>query len=135
MPTKKTTKKAPTKKAAPKKKVTAKKVTKKAAPKKAAKRTPSRAKSKRKDLVYADNQSSFWVSDGQVLNSLMALRDALDEMEKEVYLYHARGEQNDFSVWVSDVLCDSKCASDLVKARTPRSAKTVVVRHLKLYSV
>ena len=137
MPTKKTTKKVAAKKAAPKKKAAVKKTAKKAAPKKTAKKTSSRTKSKasKKDLVYADNHTSFWVSDGQVLNSLVALRDALNEMEKEVYKYHATGDQNDFSVWVGDVLCDAECAAALTKAKTPSSAKTVVVRHLKLYAV
>ncbi len=88
-----------------------------------------------KPLVYADNQTSFWVSNGQILNSLVALRDALDAMEKEVYHYHAGEAHNDFANWVAAVLCDEDCAKDLEKAKTPTSAKTVVVKHLKAYSV
>lgn len=126
MPTKKATKKAPAKK-----KVAAKKVAKKTT-KKAAKKTTR--KSSKKALVYADDQQSFWMTDGQILNSLLALRDALAEMEKEVYEYHATGWQNDFAQWVDVVLCDSKCAADLAKAKTPKSARTVVVRHLKFYT-
>ncbi|MCA9362222.1 hypothetical protein KC906_02510 [Candidatus Kaiserbacteria bacterium] len=130
MPTK-TTKKPVAKKAT--KTVTkkvSKKVVKKAAPKKQGAKVASK-----KELVYADNQKSFWVTNGQILNSLVALRDALDEMEKEVYSYHAGTAHNDFANWVSDVLCDQACAVDLEKAKTPKSAKTVVVRHLKTYTV
>ena len=139
MPTKKATKKAPVKKVARKKvvKKTAKKVVKKIS-KKAVKKTvakKTRSAAKKKDLVYADNQTSFWTSNGQILNSLVALRDALDEMEKEVYNYHAGGVHNDFANWVEVVLCDNKCALDLKKAKTPKSAKTAVVRHLKVYEV
>lgn len=131
MTTKKTTKTAP-------KKTAAKKSVTKAAPKKvAAKKTAPKksAKQSKKELVYADNERSFWVSDGQVLNSLIALRDALDAMEKEVYGYHAGPVQNDFAIWVEQVLCDADCAKDLGKAKTQKSAKTAVVKHLKFYAV
>lgn len=88
-----------------------------------------------KPLIYADNQTSFWVTNGQILNSLVALRDALEVMEKEVYHYHAGEAHNDFANWVAAVLCDADCAKDLEKAKTPTSAKTIVVKHLKTYSV
>lgn len=132
MPTKKTTKAAAPKKAVAKKSVKAA-ATKKAAPKKTA--IKKSTKKTKKELVYADNARSFWVTNGQVLNSLLALRDALDEMEKEVYGYHAGKAQNDFAVWVDQVLCDAACAADLHKAKTPKSARTVVVKHLKLYTI
>ncbi|MCA9354268.1 MAG: hypothetical protein KC877_01985 [Candidatus Kaiserbacteria bacterium] len=128
MPTKKTTKTAPAKKAAAKKVV--KKAVKKAPAKKAAVKTGTK-----KPLVYASNTKSFWVKNGQVLNSLVALKDALEEMEKEVYVYHTGGDSNDFANWVEQVLCDNVCAADLAKAKTPKSAKTVVVKHLKYYAV
>jgi len=89
----------------------------------------------KKELVYADDQKSFWVSDGQVLNSLLALRDALERMEKEVYGYHVGAAHNDFASWVSEVLGDTDCAADLEKAKSPKSARTVVVKHLKVYEV
>lgn len=139
MPTKKTTKKTTKKKVA--KKAT-KKVAKKAVKKKVAKKTAkntakktTRKKKEAKPLVYASNEQSFWVSDGQVLNNLLALKDALSAMEAKVYKYHATGNQNDFANWVEVVLCDDKCAKDLRKAKTKTSAKTVVVKHLKLYAV
>lgn len=105
---------------------------------KAAKKTTSTKvpiKKPVKDLVYASDQESFWVHDGEILNSLLALRDALAKMDKDIYQFHAAGEQNDFSLWVDTVLQDPDCAADLTKAKTPRSAKTTVVRYLKLYSI
>jgi len=157
MPTKKTAKKpvakkavkkTPTKKVAVKKaikkttakkavkKTTAKKTVKKLAVKKVVKKAATKKASMKvkKSLVYANEQTSFWLKNGQILNSLIALRDSLNEMENEVYLYHAKGTHNDFANWVGAVLADSKCASDLEKAKTRSSAKTVVVRHLKFYT-
>lgn len=118
----------------PAKKVVASKATKPAA-KPLAKKAVAKAAATKKSLVYAPDQQSFWVKNGQVLNSLVALRDALDEMEKEVYTYHAGTAHNDFAKWVSDVLSDSSCATELGKAKTPKTAKTVVVKHLKFYAI
>lgn len=127
MPTKKTTPKKATKKVAKK---TVKKAVRKTTKKVATKKNASN-----KPLVYSSDSTSFWVSDGQILNSLIALRDALDAMHKDVYLYHATGNENDFANWVEVVLCDGDCAQDLRKAKTQKSAKTAVVRHLKYYAV
>lgn len=130
MPTKKVTKK-----------VVAKRVTKKPAnksivKKKVKKMTPkATTKVTKKPLFYADESTSFWVTDGQILNSLVSLRDALDVMDKNVYSYHAGKAQNDFANWVATVLADNACANDLQKAKTPKSAKTIVVKYLKYYSV
>ena len=157
MPTKKVvkakTKKVPAKKPVAKKSIkkTARKVVKKVPAKKAVKKSVFKKTTKKitakkvaskssllkgkKSLIYAADTASFWVTNGQILNSLLALRDALDEMEKEVYSYHAEGAHNDFANWVDTVLADGVCAKDLEQAKTPRSAKTVVVRHLKAYSV
>jgi hypothetical protein len=129
MPTKKPATKKATKKTTKVKKV-AKKATKKVAKKATAKKA-----STKKPLLHASDDTSFWVSDGQILNSLLALRDSLNQMSKEVYQYHAGGKQNDFANWVEVVLCDEQCAHDLRKAKTPHSAKTVVVKHLKYYAV
>lgn len=129
MPTKKSTAKKTAKPKAKVKKV-AKKAIKKVAKKTAAKKAPTK-----KTLVLATDNTSFWVSDGQILNSLLALRDSLDLMSKEVYQYHCGGKDNDFANWVEVVLCDGDCAHDLRKAKTPRSAKTVVVKHLKRYTI
>jgi hypothetical protein len=109
------------------KKTTAKKSTRKAT------KTTNR-KATKKTLVFASDGESFWVKDGQILNSLVALRDALEQMDKTVYAYHA-GTDNDFARWVEVVLSDNDCAHDLRRARSPKGARTVVVKHLRYYSV
>jgi hypothetical protein len=114
-------------------KKTPKKVVKKASVK-APKKTTVK-KSGQKALVIAKNEQSFWLVDGGVLNSLVALRNALDTMEVNVFAYHALGVQNDFGHWVSNVLNDTECAKDLEKAKTSKAAKTAITKHLKSYSL
>jgi len=140
MPTKKTTKKTARKAVKKTVKKTARKAVKKTAKrtvKRAAKKTAKKKVAKkttaRKPLVYADNEKSFWVTNGEILNSLVALRDALERMEKEVFAYHVGKAHNDFSKWVEEVLGDKKCAQDLKKAKTPKTARATVVKHLKSY--
>jgi hypothetical protein len=114
------------------KKVATKKAVKKTAAKKVAANENSKTK---KSLVVAADPQSFWVSDGQILNSLLALHDALHSMDKEVFGHHVSKGKNDFADWVEAVLCDEACAKDLSKVKTPASAKVVVAKHLKLYSI
>jgi len=140
-----TTKAKPKKKTATPTKVVSKKVTKKTPVKKAsakkavakkptAKKKPA-TKKESKDLVFAADQESFWTTDGQILNSLVALSDAFDAMDTGVFEFHSAGDQNDFSVWVEMVLCDSDCAAELAKAPTQKKAHTIVNKHLKNYSL
>jgi hypothetical protein len=119
------------------KKVSAKKATTVAVttvgPKKAVAKKVSGPKVK-KDLVVASNYNSFWMNDGQILNSLAALADALQGMDAAVYKYHTDLGRHDFANWVEDVLADIDCANALRKAKTPKSAHTVVVKFLALYN-
>lgn len=137
MPIKKTaiTKKSPSKKVAVKK-APIKKTTKKAPAKKVAKTTKATAAKKpHKDLVIASDQESFWVQNGEILNSLIALDHSLQSMDVDSWQFHATGGQNDFAVWVETVLCDKRCAADLKKATTPKKAAATVKKHLKTYIV
>jgi hypothetical protein len=122
------------------KKVVTKKVVKKVAALKAAATTVKKPATKKtsttkaKTLVYADNSQSFWTKDGQILNSLPALHDALAIMDKAVYAHHVNKDHHDFAQWVEIVLVDAPCAAELKKAKTAATAKSVVAKHLKSYS-
>jgi hypothetical protein len=105
-------------------------VSKKVVPKKAVKKS-----SVKRPLQYSDSLESFWLSDGQILNSLVALRDALASMDTVVYGHHVRSGKNDFAEWVLQVLDDAECAAALRSAKTPSAAKTIVVKYLKTYSI
>ena len=145
MTTKKTsskkTTKAATKKAAKKTTKTTRqttaKVSKKAAKKTAPKSTKktTRTKAAKRPVVQAPDEKSFWTTDGQILNSIVALNEALEQMHEAVYKYHVNKERHDFADWVESVLEDEKCAAALRRAKTPKTARTVVVRHLKLYEL
>ena len=116
-----------------------KKIVKKTAVKKvvaSSKKTPVKATKKNsKELMMADNDKSFWVSDGQILNNLLALHEALLKMDEEVFLHHVSDGKNDFADWVDLVLCDAECANELRKAKKQPKAVSVVAKHLKTYKV
>jgi hypothetical protein len=86
-----------------------------------------------KTLVYAADPHSFWTTDGAILNSLVALRNALSAMDKEVFSHHVAKGKNDFADWVEVILLDKDCAQDLRKAKSPATACVVVEKHLTLY--
>jgi hypothetical protein len=81
-------------------------------------------------LVVASDSESFWVQDGQILNSLVALEAALKSMSPSIYAYHASTDGNHFADWVEVILADKVCATALRKATTSKSAHTVVKKHL-----
>ncbi len=88
----------------------------------------------KKTLAVASSHNSFWMNDGQILNTLVALAGALRKMEAAVYKYHTNNGRHDFANWVDDVLADGECASDLRKCKTAKTANATVVKHLKGYS-
>jgi hypothetical protein len=87
----------------------------------------------KKEMVVASNYNSFWLNDGQILNTLKALEGVLKNMDNAVYKYHTNNGRHDFANWVEDVLKDIDCAAALKKAKTPKSAHAVVVKHLAFY--
>lgn len=138
MPTKKAATKKATKKVTKKAvKKTAKKAVKKTAKKatkKTTKKTTTKASKKVKALVCAPDDKCFWTTDGQVLQNLEELKFAFGSMDDEVFMHHVGKEKNDFADWVEQVLQDAECAAALRKARKPKTAQTVVVKCLRLYS-
>jgi hypothetical protein len=110
---------------------------KKVAPKKAAQKTTktTRTKAAKKELVCAEGETCFWTVSGEILADLQELRDLLARISPDVYAYHVSAEKNDFANWVETVLADPELAADLRKAKQPKTAHTVIVRHLKFYSL
>jgi hypothetical protein len=89
----------------------------------------------KKPLIISDNEQSFWMVDGQILNSLAALESVFAEMEKSIFEHHVGKDKNDFAEWVETVLGDKDCAVALKKAKTSKAAKTVVSKSLKSYKI
>lgn len=86
-------------------------------------------------LVCAPEEKCFWTTDGQILKNLDELQLAFGTMGDEVFLHHVTKEKNDFADWVEQVLADSACAAALRKSKKPDAARTVVIKHLRTYSV
>ena len=113
------------------KKAVAKKVVTKTAVKKVAPKKAAAKKAPAKRLVVASDSESFWVTNGHVLNSLVALEMALHTMKKSDYDYHISATGSDFADWVETVLIAPVCAKELRKAKTTKAAQLVVVKYLK----
>ena len=129
-PIKKLIKKLVTKKPAKKSKP------KKTATKKVVKKTVNRktsTKKTKKVFVTAPEERCFWINNGSVLRNLKDLHKAFKSMSKEQFVYHARGKNNDFALWVEYVLLDKKCASALKKAKTQKKSSQVVGDAVKKY--
>ena len=56
-------------------------------------------------------------------------------MADEVFKFHVNKEKNDFANWIEDILGDKDLAKAIRKSKKPKTAKTVVVRRLKIYDL
>lgn len=121
---------------------TIKTVSKKAGPKSVVKKvivkTPKLKKAKVakdiKQLVRTSTEYSFWMTDGQILNSLLELEGALGTMSMDVFSHHVTDDKNDFADWVEYVLDDHGCAAGLRAAMTTKKAQLAVKKALKGYT-
>ncbi len=86
-------------------------------------------------LVHAEGSQCFWTVDGQILQNLLELRDALNRMPDEVFFHHVTPDRNDFANWVNEVLMDAEVSTKLRKAKKPSAATSAVVTHLKCYTL
>lgn len=121
--TKKTTTRKRAVKATSKKKVSTKK------------RSHTKKVSNKKKLICATGTNCFWVNNGPILRDLVELERALDTMTEKIFSHHVSGSRNDFADWVEHVLKDQETAAALRRSKKPKTARTVVVRQLKLYTL
>jgi hypothetical protein len=66
----------------------------------------------------AGGPECFWVNNGPVVKNLVELLEALEQMPDEVFAHHAKGGQNDFAVWIKEVLGEEKLARRLGKLKS-----------------
>ena len=98
------------------------------------KRTVSpRKKSNKRIFVTVTEEKYFWVNNGPVLKDLRDLYKALKTINKDQFIYHAHGDNNDFALWVEYVLLDKECAKALTKAKTQKATVKKVSEVLKKY--
>lgn len=93
-----------------------------------------RTKTIKQSLPIAAPEACFWVHHGSVLSNLRDLRDALAHtITDEQYRYHASNGENDFSVWIEQVLGDSACAGKLRRVKKRSTALGVLDACLRAY--
>lgn len=90
---------------------------------------------KKKELVHASPEQSFWVMDGQILTNLIELRDALATMSDDVFMHHVTKDRNDFADWIETVLEDAEIAHALRKSKKSNTSRDVIVQKLRFYSI
>jgi hypothetical protein len=92
-------------------------------------------KSPKRVLARAEGAQCFWVNDGAILADLAEFSNALEKMSADTFAYHVSGSRNDFADWVEFVLGDTELALALRGVMKPKSARSVVVRRLKIYGL
>jgi hypothetical protein len=97
------------------------------------KNTPSRSRQEYRALPAAVGHEAFWMRDGTVLHTVADLAEALRHIDQHTYEYHVTTAKNDFAQWVEVVLGEERCAADLRKAKTPRSARNASLKCLRSY--
>lgn len=90
---------------------------------------------KKKELVHASPEQSFWVTNGQILSNLIELRDALSTMSDDVFMHHVTKNRNDFADWIETVLQDAEIAQALRKSKKSNTSRDVIVQKLRFYSI
>lgn len=73
-------------------------------------------------LKNASPEKCFWVCNGQILKNLQELAESLEKMSENIFRHHVNAMKNDFARWIEDVFGDKKLASEVKKAKTPKSA-------------
>lgn len=66
-----------------------------------------------KILGDVNSAHCFYLCNGAILRNLDELFNALQNIDDEVYKYHANNEKNDFCNWIKDVVSDAELASNL----------------------
>lgn len=67
-------------------------------------------------MANVPEENVFRCHDGRIFRNTQELKDGLQNMSDDIYVYHVNSEKNDFSKWVRDTVQDNKLASDLSKS-------------------
>ena len=86
-----------------------------------------------KKLVVANPDHVFRVCNGHTLETLLDLYDELRTIGSEDFETHAHGKQNDFAVWVSDILLDIDLAEAIRRTETAEEMSYLVAQALDEY--
>ena len=74
---------------------------------------------------------AFVMSDGQILQSLDELSEAINLIEPEVFEAHVNSEKNDFANWVEHVFGEVELANSLRQYPTPLRMMVSIEKFLR----
>ena len=70
----------------------------------------------------------FYLCNGTILKNLDGLLNALQNIDDEVYEYHANNEKNDFCNWIKDIVGDTELAFNLKMKSKPEAINILKAR-------
>ena len=70
----------------------------------------------------------FYLCNGVILKNLDGLLNALQNIDDEVYKYHANNEKNDFCNWIKDIVGDTELAFNLKMKSKPEAINILKAR-------
>ncbi|MFP3880451.1 MAG: hypothetical protein ACLFVA_05815 [Dehalococcoidia bacterium] len=76
----------------------------------------------------------FRCHDGSVFRSMRDLRDGLEGISEDIFLFHANAGRNDFGNWVSNVIDDPELTRDLSNAASRIEAAKCVASRVSFLS-
>jgi len=80
-------------------------------------------------LANVPDEYAFCCRDGGIFRNMRELRNGLEVISDETFVFHANAEKNDFGNWMKDIIQDEKLARDLIKAQSRlQAAKSVAAR-------
>lgn len=70
----------------------------------------------------------FYLCNGAILKNLDDMLNALQNIDDEVYEYHANNEKNDFCNWIKDIVGDTELAFNLKMKSKPEAINILKAR-------
>ena len=70
----------------------------------------------------------FYLCNGAILKNLDDMLNALQNIDDEVYEYHANNEKNDFCNWIKDIVGDAELAFNLKMKSKPEAINILKAR-------
>lgn len=99
--------------------------------KKTAKKASAALVAAKKRLRYWDDnvpdEFAFVVRDGKVLKSLKDVVKAMEQINDDIFGYHANKEKNDFSNWIRDVMHYHDLAHNILGKNRLHTKETILL--------
>ncbi len=87
-------------------------------------------KKNRKSTKKVKEESVFHLANGGVIDSMMCLANALDQMPMHVFNHHVNDDRNDFSNWIKEVINEPDLADNLQEAKDLAEHHIIVLKYI-----